>query len=159
MSAGAGPFSIPPRGSHPVTVVFAPAASGNFTATITIESTDPRHGSETLMVAGKGLPGKMKARKSLKFPKTAAGGTSTASVVIGNGGKGMLTGSIGAISGSSAFVIQSGGGAFALAPGATRTVTIAFTPPSAGKITATLAISSDDPKHQQLAVKLSGTGQ
>jgi hypothetical protein len=79
--------------------------------------------------------------------------------VIGNRGKGMLTGSVGAISGSSAFAIQSGAGAFTLAHGANHTVTIAFSPPAAGKLAAALAITSDDPKHQAITVKLSGSGQ
>jgi hypothetical protein len=159
ISAGAGSFSIAPRGSRKVTVVFAPAHSGKFTAAIEVTSSDPKHPTETVAVAGKGLPGALRARKSLKFPKTAAASTSTASIVIRNHGKGMLTGSVGAISGSSAFVVQSGAGAFALAHGATHTVTIAFMPPAAGKLAATLAIQSDDPKHPAVTVKLSGTGK
>jgi sugar lactone lactonase YvrE len=159
VGAGAGAFSIAPRGSRQVTVVFAPPHPGSFTAEITVTSGDPKHPRQTVAVAGKGLPGALVARRSLKFPKTAATGTSSATLVIGNRGKGILTGIVGGISGSSAFAVQSGGGAFTLAHGATDSVKIAFTPPAAGKLSASLAITSDDPKHQAVTVKLSGTGQ
>jgi len=159
ISAGSGTFSVPPRQMHRVTIAFAPAVPGNFSQSFTITSSDSKHGSVTVTVAGKGLPGKLKAARSVRFPSTATAATSTRSLTIRNTGKGMLHGSVGAISGSAEFQLQSGGGAFTLAHGARQTVTIAFTPSAAGKAAASLALSSDDPKHLSAIVHLSGTGK
>jgi hypothetical protein len=57
------------------------------------------------------------------------------------------------------FSIQSGGGAFTLAPGALRNVVVRFAPTTAGAKTASLRIASDDPNENPLDVALSGTGQ
>jgi hypothetical protein len=57
------------------------------------------------------------------------------------------------------FSIQSGGGAFTLAPAATRNIVVRFTPASAGAKVATLRIQSNDPNENPLDLGLSGTGQ
>lgn len=56
------------------------------------------------------------------------------------------------------FSIQAGGGAFTLAPSATRLVTVRFAPTTAGAKTASLRFASDDPNENPKDVPLSGTG-
>lgn len=54
------------------------------------------------------------------------------------------------------FSIESGGGAFTLAPGATQDITVNFSPVTGGPKSATLEIVSNDPKNGTLNVALSG---
>ncbi len=63
---------------------------------------------------------------------------------------------VGADSGE--FTIDSGGGAFTLAPGETRDVAISFRPTGLGAKGATFRVVSDDPDEGVLDVALSGTG-
>jgi hypothetical protein len=59
---------------------------------------------------------------------------------------------------ASEYSIQSGGGAFTLAPAATRNIIIRFAPASAGSKSASLSISSNDPDENPFVVALSGSG-
>jgi hypothetical protein len=56
------------------------------------------------------------------------------------------------------FSMQSGGGAFTLAAGATRNIVVRFTPSSAGGKSASLSIASNDPDENPFNIGLSGTG-
>jgi uncharacterized delta-60 repeat protein len=59
---------------------------------------------------------------------------------------------------ASQYSIVAGGGAFSLAPGASRPVTVRLTPTSLGAKVATLSFASNDPDENPKNVPLSGTG-
>ncbi|MDZ7265041.1 MAG: choice-of-anchor D domain-containing protein [candidate division KSB1 bacterium] len=56
------------------------------------------------------------------------------------------------------FSIQTGGGSFVLAPGATQDIKIKFAPTGTGSKSAALSISSNDPDENPLLIPLSGSG-
>ena len=82
---------------------------------------------------------------TLGFGTIQVGGSSTREATIENTGGANLEITDVAIAGAdeSDFSVQSGGGPGTLVPGATRTVTIAFAPASAGTKSATLSVSSN----------------
>lgn len=56
------------------------------------------------------------------------------------------------------FKVQSGGGAFTLAPGATQNLVVRFSPTSSGSKSAILSIASDDPDKNPFNISLTGAG-
>jgi DNA/RNA endonuclease YhcR with UshA esterase domain len=56
------------------------------------------------------------------------------------------------------FAITQGGGGFTLAPNATHTITVTFTPTSVGSKTATLQLTTNDPDESTFNVGLTGSG-
>lgn len=107
------------------------------------------------IAATPGPPGKalvLPAR--VTFFRPTIGSTPTETISIQNIGQGILTGSVGTLSGS--FSVLSGGGAFSLAPGATRTVTVQFTASARGTARGALVITSDDPTRPSVRVPVSG---
>jgi len=42
---GGGPFTLAPKTSEPVTIIFSPTAAGTFNDTVTVTSDDPKHPS------------------------------------------------------------------------------------------------------------------
>ncbi|MDZ7265651.1 MAG: choice-of-anchor D domain-containing protein, partial [candidate division KSB1 bacterium] len=94
------------------------------------------------------------------FGSVTVGGYQEKTFTIKNDGTADLIVSATTITGTNAseFSIQSGGGAFTLAPAATRNLIVRFTPTTAGSKSASLSISSNDPDENPLLVALSGTG-
>jgi hypothetical protein len=95
---------------------------------------------------------------SLGFLTVGIGTTKSLNLTLKNTAKGgTLTGSVGTV--SAPFSITAGGGSFSLTAGQTKTVTIQFVQTAPIASSATLVITSDDPKHASVSVKLTGTGQ
>jgi CARDB/Cep192 domain 4/Bacterial pre-peptidase C-terminal domain len=97
---------------------------------------------------------------SWAYGNVAVGSTSDKIFVVSNTGNTDLNVSATSLVGTNAnqFSIQSGGGAFTLAPAATRNVTVRFAPTSIGAKTASLRFASNDPDENPLDVALTGTG-
>ena len=97
---------------------------------------------------------------SWDYGSVNVGSTSDKSFTVQNTGTATLNVSGTTLVGTDAgqFAILSGGGAFSLAPGTSRTVTVRFAPTSAGAKSATLRFTSDDPDENLKDVPLSGTG-
>ena len=77
---------------------------------------------------------------------------------ISNAGNATLNVTATTLTGANAsqFAIQSGGGAFSLAPAASRDIVVRFNPTSAGSKSANLSLSSNDPDEDPLLVALTG---
>jgi hypothetical protein len=69
---------------------------------------------------------------------------------------GILIGNVAA--GSAPFTVTSGSGPFNLAPAHSEAVTVEFAPSASGAASAAVVITSNDPKHPSVSVKLTGTG-
>lgn len=122
-------------------------ANGIPSAPVSVLVSAPAPTPGTLAVAPLGL--------SFKNVGTAA--TVTKTLTVKNIAKsGVLTGSVPA--GSAPFTVIAGNGPFSLASGALVSVTVQFAPAAPGPASATLVITSNDPKHPSASVKLTGTG-
>ncbi len=129
-------------------------ATPTATASATLTATETPTATQTPRIGGK-----LKLKpKSINFGKVRVGSTSTKHTVqIKNAGTVALTGAV-AMPGAP-FPVSSGGGMFSVAPKGSQAVTIQFVPISAGLVKATVNITSSDPKHRTVVVKLKGTGQ
>jgi hypothetical protein len=97
---------------------------------------------------------------SWSYGSINVGGYSDKTFVISNAGTAGLNVTAVSLTGTNAqdFGIQSGGVAFTLAAGATRNITVRFTPGAGGARSASLSISSNDPDENPFLISLSGTG-
>lgn len=129
-----GTFNLSPGDAMTEQIGFAPTAAGAFAATLTITSSDPRRPSVAVSVKGSAEGGKLAAPKSFSFPDTAPGSTSNKNLALKNAGRGVLSGIVGGL--TAPFQVTAGQGSFGpLAPHATATVTITFSPTSPGPAT------------------------
>jgi len=97
------------------------------------------------------------SRSALSFHGVRAGSAEVRTLAVRNTGSGPLSGVVTPPAG--AFTIASGDGAYTLAPGGSKTITVRFAPTSAGHATGSIIVTSDDPKRQSLKVTLSGVAR
>jgi hypothetical protein len=127
-------------------------ASSTATATPTASATPTPSGTPTPSAGGKL---KLSA-KSINFGKVAIGGPAASRTLkVENAGKVILV--AGVPTTSAPFPVN--GGEFTLSPHGSMAVTIQFTPTVKGKEHSVLTITSSDPKHRSVTVKVSGTGE
>ena len=134
------------------TMTATPTASASATATPTPTATQTPTPTPT-PVSG----GKLKLKpKSIKFGKVTVGSHSRSrSIHIKNAGTVVLV--AGVPTQSAPFVVS--GGEFIVSPHGSMTVGIEFAPTVRGPARAVLTITSSDPKHRMVEVKVSGTGK
>lgn len=130
-----------------VTLVARPVASGAFAASLTLAS-NASNGSASVGLAGSGAaaaPAATASPNPLPFGTHAVGGAAvTQNVTINNTGNVTLTFTSIGVTGASGITTGSGGTCGAtLAPGASCTVALVFTPTVAGNAAATLLIDSN----------------
>lgn len=94
------------------------------------------------------------SRAALSFHGVRAGSAEVRTLVVRNAGAGPLSGMV--TSPAGAFSVAAGGGAYTLAAGASKTITVRFAPTAAGHTTGSLVVTSDDPKRASLKVTLTG---
>lgn len=94
------------------------------------------------------------SRTALSFHGVRAGSAEVRTLVVRNAGAGPLSGMV--TSPAGAFSVAAGGGAYTLAAGASKTITVRFAPTAAGHTTGSLMVTSDDPKRASLKVTLTG---
>lgn len=131
---------------------------GAFTASIRLATNDPLRPEIVVPVAVDvlGRPEFQAGPDSLAFGAQFIGGVITDTVQIANPGCEVLH-ILAAASDHPEFgMVQAP--PFALAPGETRRVGIAYTPATVGAVAGTLTITSDDPDAPFVAVRLTGTG-
>ena len=173
--------TLSPAQSCTFTVRFSPAAAGIFSDSFDIPSNDPDEAQLTVNVSGTGTPmpvPDITVKDTLtdpfdlqmSFPDTTEGiSLFTETVIIENASTATEVLKVGNINltGSNTldFILDLNGGtspcgnaASDIAVGANCTVTVTFSPLSAGVKLANLEIVSDDPDESRITVALSGTG-
>jgi hypothetical protein len=153
---------IAPGSFCTVTVTFSPPEEsfGKKTANLEIDSTDTKKPVINVKLRGKAPPPKISVSpSSVNFGKVNIGSTSSSKILtVRNTGVSDLNISGIAISGTDDFK-QVASDCSVVAKGYSCTISITFTPSSpASKESASLTITSDDPKKNVLSVKLSGKG-
>jgi hypothetical protein len=159
---GTGSFSLPPGQTHSVVVSFTPTISGTFSKPLSITHNATNQSSPAnVLVTGKGLDVINIAISGIpvNFGGVIVGQTSPQTVTITNlpTSTGILQGNVGNL--SDPLSVARGGGAFSLAPGDSRSVTITFSPTSVGTFSQILSIThnaTNQPSPTEFTV--TGTG-
>ena len=170
-----GAVSLAPNASTTFTVTFAPTAGGTRSAQVNLGSNDSTRNPFRIQVSGTGLvpqiavyngpsTSQVDARTSnvgtYTLPGTPLGESSAAQTfTIQNAGTATLgnlsLSVVGANPGDMTLGVL---GATSLAPGATTTFTVTFSPGALGARAATLYIASNDPNLNPFQILLAGTG-
>ena len=152
------PASIPAFGYCTYVVVFKPVQAGSRNTTLTIASNDPQ-GPLQLPVYGTGLslPLAELLNTELDFGNSAIGVASPPiTTMLLNSGQAPLN--ISTMTPSANFAISANTCTGTLAPQATCSISITFTPPSAGYFTGALTITDNDAIGTQQSLTMTGTG-
>jgi len=155
--------SIVPAKSRecPITVTFSPAAPfGKKSGIMSISFNDPKKTTIDVKLSGQAPPPKISVSpQSVNFGTVAVGATSATKVVrVRNTGISDLTINGITFAGTNASEFTHTSDCTTVAKGGSCTITIALSPTSADIKTATMSISSSDPKKSGLNVKLKGKG-
>jgi len=139
---------VPPGNSLDVAITAdaRDLAPGKYRAALRISSNDPKREAALLPVVFRvgPLPAIALAPASLEFGTVVAGKTQTRAVRVRNAGTAPLN--VGSITAARPeFTIAPSPGPFAVAPGESLEVSVAFAPATAGSYDTTLRIESDDP--------------
>jgi PKD repeat protein len=159
---GPSSFVLTPGASQNVQANFIPGSVGAKSASLSIASDDPDETSVHVSLEGAGallLPDISVTPTSHNFGSVAVTQSGSQSFVIKNDGTSALNVTSTNLSGLNAqdFGI-SNGGAFNLAPGASRNVQVSFNPSTEGAKNAVLELVSDDPDESFVVMNLTGTG-
>jgi uncharacterized repeat protein (TIGR01451 family) len=151
--------ALQPGASCAIGVSFAPTASGARSAVLTV-ACDGVNCSLNGTLLGNGInPIASVSPTSLDFGSQPVGTTTTQTVTLSNSGTGDLVVQSVGVSGtnSGSFAVTSPTGSFTVAPGASATISVVFSPTSgpAGPRTASLDFNDNDTLHPQ-HVPLSG---
>ncbi len=152
-----------------VDVTFSPTSTGAMSASLIISSNDPYSLDYYVYLDGEGtpvpVPGIALTPLSIAFGNITEGTYSASQdVTVNNGGTATLTINDMQVSGTDylEFSIETGGTCgstpVTLAPTASCTVEVAFTPSTTGAMSASLDITSNDPDPSPASVALTGTG-
>ncbi|MDP8239314.1 MAG: choice-of-anchor D domain-containing protein [Candidatus Hatepunaea meridiana] len=156
-----GEVVIEPDEPYELTVTFAPDATGDLQATLTITSDDPDNGELDVNLSGLGVaPILTHDPESLNFGEVVIDQTVELILTIGNDGDGDLTISdisIGHDNFSSIF--EDIDEEMIVEPDATFELPVRFTPDSENNFEGTLTITSDDPDNGEVDVALVGVGR
>lgn len=159
---GSGPFGARAAvGTSPLSYLDTQVAAGT-TYSYRLLATGPGGDSdasnvEVIRTPG-GIPGKITVSPAkINFGTVLVSKSKVKKIKIKNAGKGPLSGAVQLASGP--FTITSGAGAFSLAPKASVTVTVSFSPAAAGTAMGALNVSSDDPSRPLVVVSLTAKGQ
>jgi FtsP/CotA-like multicopper oxidase with cupredoxin domain len=152
--------SLTPGASCSIPVTFAPASAGAKAASLDVTTSDPAQPLVSAALTGTGIaPVAAVAPTSLAFgTQTLATTSAPHGVVLSNTGTASLV--IGAITASGDFAQTNGCliGNPGLAPGASCTIQVTFTPTATGARTGAVTIASSDPLNPSVSVSLTGLG-
>jgi hypothetical protein len=150
--------TVPPQGSCTITGTFAPTSMGSKSATLSISSNDPKNPTINVKLLGSAPPPKISiSARSVNFGSVQAGNISSPkTVTIKNTGTSDLVISNISITGSNASEFTQTNDCTTVSAPGSCTIGGTFAPTSMGSKSATLTISSNDPKNRTLYVKLSG---
>ncbi len=171
VTTGQGAFGpIAPGGVVIVKVQFTPTAAGPAPTTLVINTDNPGHPTISVPISGTGKPGVLATNvataptftslpETLVFGKVKQGSLPKAlSFKIKNIGIGELQGTVPL--GSVPFGVTTNSGAFDLAPGATKKVTVTFVPIAPGHVSVplTILVTSPGKPPAGITIMLSGKG-
>ena len=171
VTTGLGAFGpIPPGGVLTVKAQFTPTAAGPASTTLMINTDNPGHPTISVPISGTGKPGVLATNvataptftslpETLVFGKVKQGSLPKAlSFKIKNIGIGELQGTVPL--GSVPFGVTTNSGAFDLAPGATKKVTVTFVPIAPGHVSVplTILVTSPGKPPAGIIITLSGKG-
>jgi hypothetical protein len=152
------PLTLPPQSQCGYNVVFAPTQAGARNTTLTINSNDPG-GPVVIPVTGVGLAlplGDLSAT-ALNFGYAAIG-LASPPLTLNLQNTSSVPLAISGVSTSANFEVASNTCSTAVATGASCTIGVTFTPPTAGAFNGTLTVSDNDAFGGQQLVALSGVG-
>lgn len=162
--------SLAPNATTTFTIGFSPTATGTQNATLHIDSNDSSNSRFSVGLTGTGVSPEISVEEPVSttlidgsstrnFGAVALGNSANRVFTIRNTGTGTLSGLSAAFTGASAGSFSSSAfGATSLAPNATTTVTVSFTPSTSGAKSATLQIASNDADENPFDIQLTGTG-
>ena len=162
--SGGGSFTLTPGATRDIVINFAPSTTGFKTGTLRLTSNDPDENPRDVSLIGYGsqtAAPDIDVSPALKiFGNVPIGSNTLVFFSVKNEGTlGLeVTGTSLIGTNTDQFQIMSGGGAFSLAPGASRDVSVNFKPTGTGVLSAILRIVSNDPDENPKDVPLSGTG-
>ncbi len=160
---------VSPEGTTTFTVRFTPAGNGARATTLRLASSDPDESSFDIPLSGIGVgipeitvlngTANLNDGNSASYGSVNRGTNKVISFTIRNTGTLSLTGIAASLSGGtvSDYAITTAP-ASSLAPNASTTVSVRFTPAAAGARTTTLRIASNDADENPFDIPLSGTG-
>ena len=170
LTAGGPDFSMTPSGGFALdpgevldlSVTFDPSVGSSpaipYAGTVTITSTG---GGATVSLTGGGftpMPDISVAPMPAAFGDVGVTFLKDVTVTVTNDGTDSLSVTSTVMTGDPEFTLESGGGAFVLAPGATRDLVVRFEPTANAPFGGNLAVTSDDPDEGLVNVALSGQG-
>ncbi|MES2737132.1 MAG: choice-of-anchor D domain-containing protein [Verrucomicrobiota bacterium] len=161
-----GATSLAPGAVTTFSVTFTPGAPGDREASISIASNDFDENTFDIAVTGKGTVPEIAVFESavslttpasIDFgPVPSSGSTKTFTIQnIGEGGLGSISLSLTAAPGI--YSVNSSGTATSLAPGATTTFNVTFTPSGSASLTGSVQIGSTDADENPFVINLTGT--
>ena len=153
--------TIPEINSCPITVTFNPTVPfGKKSAIMSISSNDPKKPTINVQLSGQAPPPTITVSPtSVNFSSAAVGNTSVPKVItIKNTGISDLTINAITITGTNATEFGQTNSCSTVAKGSSCAITAILSPTSAGSKSATMSISSNDPKKSISNVYLSGKG-
>jgi hypothetical protein len=156
VSAPAGPATLAPSQSLPITITYAPTAAGSVAGAVTVSNSDGVNC--VAAVTATGVQAALSVTPAtVGFGPVVTGKPSSAhSIQLKNSGSASLTVSAAEVSGAG---FSASGLTFplTLTPGQSGTLNVAYTPSAAGAATGTISIVSSAP-NSPTTVALSGTG-
>lgn len=155
------PLTVTPNSSAQVQLAFAPSAIGARSGRATVISNDVQSSNVSLVLVGNGTSRTLALTPAaVAFGNVRAGRTASQDVTLTNSGTVALTVSNLSFSGDDAALFTRGTVALplSLAPGASQTVSVTFSPTRVGNATAALTVMSDDPTQANIVVPMAGRG-
>lgn len=158
------PFTLQPSESVSLDVEFAPTSTGDKTTLLRIESNDPDENPVDVVLTGRAAdsldPDIGVQPAAHDFGDVVLGGSASKKIAVTNEGGQDLVVSSTTLTGSDAvdFDIADGGAPFTLSAGASREITVTFSPDTTDLSQANLEILSNDPDEAALLVPLDGAG-
>lgn len=159
LSTTSFPLAIGARGDASIAVKFAPSSVGGRSATLTLACDDPATPTTIATLVGNGLTRADLAATpaSLDFGAVASGSSKELPTSIRNSGSGLLTISR-IVQADSQFRVTSPTAPLTIAPGASATFVVTFTPASLGSQFGAIDIISDSPVHPLFEISATGSG-
>jgi hypothetical protein len=158
------PLTLIPGDGVPVSVRYTPSGLGDDAGTLTTRTSDPDQPTLTVSLAGSGVATAPQCDiqvtpLSLEFASVAVGSTQTLSTAVSNAGQGQCSVSWQLGAGASVdFGLGLAANSISLAPGATVTIPVGYSPSGVGGDAGTLQIHSNDPSEAEVPVALAGRG-